>query len=120
MSRKQSAKARKSPSAVKSRQPQKSASQQVCQIDLLKRALAWIVGNRIFDDLPRHGKTSWLPAQLIVLAILWVWSDCSRLTTGYDEARQTALGMYESLKLCTYQGFLRALVTWTARLPPLL
>lgn len=120
MSRKQSAKARKSQSVVKSKQPRKSAAQPVCQSELLQRALAWIVNSRIFDDLPRHGNTSWLPTQLIVLAILWVWSDCSRLTTGYEEARQVARGMYESLKLCTYQGFIRALVTWTERLRPLL
>jgi len=93
---------------------------EVLQVDLLQRALAWIVGRQIFDDLPRHGNTKWLPTQLIVLAILWVWSDRSQLTARYQEARQSALRFYEELQLHTYQGFIGALVTWTERLRPLL
>lgn len=116
------AKARRSSSKVKGKRPSKSieAQAQVCNVDLLQRALRWIVGDGIFDHLPKHGNTSWLPTQLIVLAILWVWSDHSRLTAGYQEARQAALRFYSDLTLCSYHGFIGALVTWTERLRPLL
>lgn len=96
------------------------AKTQICNVDLLQRALAWIVDGGIFDHLPKHGNTSWLPTQLIVLAILWVWSDQSQLTKAYDEARQAALKFYEGLTLDSYQGFIRALVRWTEQLRPLL
>ena len=116
------AKARRSSSKVKVKRVSRpvKAQPQVCNVDLLQRALRWIVGEGIFDHLPKHGNTSWLPTQLIVLAILWVWSDHSRLTAGYQEARQAALRFYSDLTLCSYQGFIRALVTWTERLRPLL
>jgi hypothetical protein len=106
---------------AKSRSSRKSQpAAQLCNVDLLQRALTWIVGRGIFDHLPQHGNASWRPGQLIVLAILWVWSDHSQLTAGYLEARQAALRFHVDLTLYTYQGFIRALVTWTERLRPLL
>ena len=114
------AKGRKSSSKNKTKRRVVEPPTEVCNVDLLLRALKWIVGEGIFDHLPKHGNTSWRPTQLIVLAILWVWSDHSRLTAGYQEARQAALRFYSDLTLCSYQGFIRALVTWTERLRPLL
>lgn len=93
---------------------------EICNVDLLRRALAWIVGAGIFDQLPRHGNTTWLPTHLITLAILWVWSSQTGLTTSFDEARRAALTFYETLTLFSYQGFIRALVTWNEPLRPLL
>ena len=55
---------------------------QLQNIDLLKRALAWVVSPDIFENLPLHGNTSWLPVHLVTLAILWVWSDQANLTTA--------------------------------------
>lgn len=112
MVRKQRAKARRSSSA--------QGKAQICSVDLLQRALAWIVRGEIFDHLPKHGNTSWLPTQLIVLAILWVWSDQSQLTKAYEEGRQAALKFYAGLTLESYQGFIRALTSWTEQLRPLL
>lgn len=111
MVRKQRANARRSSAQVKV---------QIGNVDLLQRALAWIVRGEIFDHLPQHGNTSWLPTQLIVLAILWVWSDQSQLTKAYEEGRRAALKFYEGLALESYQGFIRALTTWTEHLRPLL
>jgi hypothetical protein len=112
MVRKQRAKARRSLSA--------QVKAQIYNVDLLQRALAWIVRGEIFDHLPQHGNTSWLPTQLIVLAILWVWSDQSQLTKAYEEGRRAALKFYEALTLASYQGFIRALTSWTEQLRPLL
>lgn len=85
---------------------------QLLNADLLKRAFAWIVRPDIFDDLSWHGNTSWSAWHLVMLAILWVWSDLASLTGAFDEARRTALSLSESLTLASYQGFIRALVTW--------
>ena len=38
--------------------------------DLLQRSLTWAVHERIFEKLERHGNTSWLASQLVMLAIL--------------------------------------------------
>ncbi len=112
MGRKQRAKARRFSSA--------QVKAQICNVDLLQRALTWIVRGEIFDHLPKHGNTSWQPTQLIVLAILWVWSDQSQLTKAYEEGRRAALKFYEALTLASYQGFIRALTSWTEQLRPLL
>ena len=88
--------------------------------DLLQRSLTWVVKEKIFEQLPRHGNTSWLASQLVVLAVLWVWSDQSTLTGAFVEAKQLSLTMFGQVALSSYQGFTAALVTWTARLLPLL
>ncbi len=89
-------------------------------IDLLKRALAWVVPPDIFDHLRLHGNTSWLPVHLVSLAILWVWSDQANLTTAFTNARQAVLIFGEASTLASYQGFIRALVTWNESLRQLL
>jgi Transposase DDE domain len=88
--------------------------------DLLKRSLTWVVNERIFEQLARHGNTSWLASQLVVLAVLWVWSDQSTLTGAFGEAKQVSLTMFGQVALNSYQGLTGALVTWTGRLLPLL
>lgn len=88
--------------------------------DLLQRSLTWVVNEKIFEQLARHGNTSWLVSQLVVLAVLWVWSDQSTLTGGFGEAKQLSLTMFGQVALNSYQGFTTALVTWTGRLLPLL
>ena len=88
--------------------------------DLLQRSLTWVVNERIFEQLARHGNTSWLASQLVVLAVLWVWSDQNTLTGAFGEAKQLSLTMFGQVALNSYQGLTGALVTWTGRLLPLL
>lgn len=97
-----------------------AAVREIVWAQLLQRSLSWIVNEKIFSRLPRHGNTKWLPSQLIVLAILWVWSDHRTLTGAFKEARQSSLTMFGQVALSSYQGFTAALVTWTERLRPLL
>ncbi|HYD83840.1 MAG TPA: transposase, partial [Opitutus sp.] len=83
--------------------------------------MTWIVNDgAIFDHLPRHGNISWAPSQLILSAILWVWSDQAQLTVAYHEAHQAVRGFFPRVALQSYQGFIRALVRWTEPLRPLL
>jgi hypothetical protein len=90
------------------------------QADLLRRALEWIVNERIFDELTLHGNTSWMTTQLVSLAVLWVWSDKGTLGGAFEEARQLSLTMFGQVAVTTYQGLTGALVTWTGQLLPLL
>jgi|GEM_PF-6157688 len=39
--------------------------------ELLRRAIHWIVDERIFAKLPKHGNTSWNFSRLVALAVLW-------------------------------------------------
>lgn len=86
----------------------------------LRAAVAWIVDAKIFAHLRLHGNTSWLAADLVLLAVVWVWSGASTLTGAFGEARQWSQQVLGRVAVGTFQGLLQALTTWTATLLPLL
>jgi len=88
--------------------------------DTLRAAVAWIVDAKIFADLKVHGNTGWLAVDLVMLAVLWVWSKDSSLTGAFAEAQRWSMQVLGRSAVNTYQGLLKALVTWTANLLPLL
>jgi hypothetical protein len=87
---------------------------------MLRQALTWIVDAGIFHDLKFHGNTKWQPVDLVVLAVMWAWSDSSTLTAAFAEAHRWALALFGRVAVESYQGLTGALVTWTAQLLPLL
>lgn len=86
----------------------------------LQRSLAWIVNDGIFSHLTMHGNTTWKPGRLVVLAVLWVWSDKATLTAAFQHAGHLALSMFGTVALRSYHGLSNALVTWTPTLLPLI
>lgn len=92
----------------------------VTQSDLLRRSIDWVLNDKMFADLPRHGNTKWTPKFLVALAVLSAWSDGRRLTDAFDKAKQLSQSLFGQLAIQTFQGLMRALVTWTAQLLPLL
>lgn len=88
--------------------------------DLLHRALAWAVDDRVFAGLARHGNTAWAAGHLITLAVLWVWSDHSTLTGAFRQARDLSVALLGAAAVRSYQGLTNALSRWTDRLLPLL
>jgi hypothetical protein len=86
----------------------------------IQRALAWIINENIFASMTLHGNTTWVTSQLVVLAVLWVWSDKSTLTGAFQHAKHLALSMLGTVALTSYQGLSNALVTWTPTLLPLI
>jgi hypothetical protein len=86
----------------------------------LERALAWIVNESIFSSMTLHGNTTWSTGQLVVLAVLWVWSDNGTLTGAFRHAKQLAMSMLGKVALGSYQGLSNALVRWTPTLLPLI
>jgi hypothetical protein len=86
----------------------------------LHAAIAWAMHGRIFDHLHKHGNTSWMTADLVLLAIVWVWSGNTRLTGAFEEAHCWSLRVLGRAAVGTYQGLMKALVTWTGALLPLI
>lgn len=88
--------------------------------ETLQAALSWIVNEGIFVSLTMHGNTSWLPVDLVVLAIVWVWSEKPRLTDAFNDAHHWSEKVLGRVAVSTYQGLLKALVTWTEIMLPLI
>ena len=86
--------------------------------ELLKKSLSWIVNDHMFADITLHGNVKWRPAQLVILAVLWVWSDKNTLTKSFGHAKRLAVSMFGEVAVTTYQGLTGALKTWSAALLP--
>ncbi|HEY7616726.1 MAG TPA: transposase [Terriglobales bacterium] len=84
----------------------------------VREALRWLLHPGIFEGFIFHGNTSWAPVELVVLALLWIWSDRPKLTDAFDEARTQSVQLLGKAALTTYQGLAGALETWTPRLMP--
>jgi hypothetical protein len=110
---------------AKRKDSQKKASQkgkpkQAVNGETLRTAVNWAVDEKIFTDLRFHGNTSWLALDLIVLTIVWVWSDSPQLTNAFTEAHHWSMQVLGVAAVDSYQGLIRALVSWTSTLLPLL
>lgn len=88
--------------------------------ETLRTAVAWAVNQQIFAKLKVHGNTGWQIADLILLAVVWVWSNDTTLTGAFGEAQRWSLDVLGRAAVGTYQGFIKALVTWTSSWLPLL
>lgn len=88
--------------------------------ETLLAAVRWVVDARIFDELKFHGNTSWKPVDLIILTVVWAWSESRTLSGAFDEAHRWSLAVLSRAAVSTYQGLMGALVGSTSRLlPPL-
>ena len=46
--------------------------------ETLLAAVRWIVDAGIFDELKFHGNTGWKPVDLVLLTVVWAWSEAAR------------------------------------------
>lgn len=88
--------------------------------ETLRSAVTWVVNEKSFENLQFHGNTKWLVCDLIILAVLWVWSDHATLTGAFAEAHAWSLKMLGRAAVSSYQGLMGALVSVTSTLMPLL
>lgn len=86
--------------------------------EVLRRAVDWAIDAKIFANWKPHGNTSWLPLDLILLAVVWAWSPHSTLTGAFLEAHAWSFGVLGRVAVGTYQGFIKSLVSATAELLP--
>ena len=88
--------------------------------ETLRSAVTWVVNGQCFQNLNFHGNTKWLVCDLIILAVLWVWSDHTTLTGAFVEAHGWSMKMLGRAAVGTYQGLTGVLVSATGTLLPLL
>lgn len=88
--------------------------------EMLRSAVSWVVDAGIFDHLKKHGNTNWIVSDLILLAVVWVWCDKVTLTGAFAEAHHWSMKVIGKAAVKSYQGLLKALVTWTETLLPLM
>ena len=107
---------------MEKRKDSRSSAKKSYQIngDSLRAAVGWAVDSAIFGDLKFHGNTGWLVGDLVLLAVMWVWSDSPTLTGAFAEAHGWSTRVLQGAAVSTYQGFMGALATWTGHLMPIL
>lgn len=88
--------------------------------ELLRDAVAWAIKDHVFAHLQFHGNTSWRVVDLILLTIVWVWSGDVTMTGAFLEAHRWSFRVLGHAAVATFQGLLKALVTWTPQVLPLL
>src|ERR1051325_6693440 len=57
----------------------------------LRDAVGWAVDQQIFAQLKLHGNTGWNIVDLILLTVVWVWSNDATLTGAFAEAHRWSL-----------------------------
>src|SRR5271170_4525741 len=80
----------------------------------------FLLDGSIFSTFRFHGNSKWTPVGLVWMALCWAWCDARNVTDAFTEACTVCQKMFDTPPLCTYQGFMGALVTWTPRFMPLL
>jgi hypothetical protein len=88
--------------------------------ETLRDAVVWAIDKKIFSNLSFHGNTKWQLIDLIVLAIVWVWSDNTCLTGAFLEAHQWSMRVLDRAAVSTFHGLLKALARWTAIVLPII
>ena len=73
----------------KRKDSRKSAGKKAVNGETLRNAVTWAVDTKIFAYLKFHGNTKWQVLDLIVLAVVWVWSSSPQLTGAFGSFSQT-------------------------------
>ena len=98
----------------------KKVVREAVHLDFLRKAMEWAIDAGIFQDMKTHGNTSWIAKDLVMLAVLWVWSEKSQLTAAFTEATVWSQRLIGRVAVGSYQALTNALVTYGGRLVPLL
>jgi hypothetical protein len=88
--------------------------------DDLRRALDWIVSDKMFANLHLHGNVGWTPPALVRLAILWVWSPESSLVAAANDAIACVTRIFGDSAVASYQSLTNALYRYSSQLLPVL
>jgi hypothetical protein len=87
-------------------------------LDFLRKAMEWCVDESIFQNLKTHGNISWIAKDLVMLAVLWVWSEKSQLTAAFEEAVVWSKRLFGGVAVGSYQALTNALVRYGGQLVP--
>jgi hypothetical protein len=86
----------------------------------LIEALRWAVYDQLFACVALPRNTAWLPAHLVLLTLVWVFSDDKTLTGAFLQAHRWSVEVLGSAAVDSFQGLLKALLAHTPVLLPLL
>lgn len=98
----------------------KRSGKESVHLDFLRKAMEWVVDQSIFQNLKTHGNISWIAKDLVMLAVLWVWSEKSQLTAAFEEAAVWSKRLFGGIAVGSYQSLTNALVRYGGQLVPLL
>ena len=88
--------------------------------DDLRRALDWIVNDKMFSNLHLHGNIDWTGAALVRLAVFWVWSSESSLVAAADDAIACVTRVFGESAVASYQALTNALQRYSNQILPIL
>ncbi len=84
----------------------------------IKRAIDWCLDD-MFADVKLHGNIIWTPRLLIALMILTAWGVEPRIVDSFAEASKLSMNFFSSIAIATYQGMMRAFVSYADQLLPI-
>ena len=88
--------------------------------DDLRRALNWIVTDKMFAGLKLHGNANWTVIVLVRVAVFWMWSAKSSLVEAADEGIGCVKRIYGEIALESYQTLVSALKRYSNQILPIL
>jgi len=88
--------------------------------DDLRRAVSWIVNDKMFANLRLHGNAGWTGAPLVRLAVFWVWSSESSLVAAASDAIACVTRVFGNSAVASYQSLTNALYRYSSQLLPVL
>jgi len=109
---------------MRSRKNEKQSTQNSSNVrtngDDLRRALDWIVNDKIFAGVTLHGNVKWTAASLVRVAVFWMWSAKSSLVEAADEGMGCVKRIYGETVVKSYQTLVNALKRYSHQLLPIL
>ena len=88
--------------------------------DDLRRAVAWIVNDKMFAGMSLHGNVKWTAAALVRLAVFWMWNPNSSLVEAANDAIACVERVFGDQALRSYQTLVNALKRYSDQLLPVL
>jgi len=85
----------------------------------LRQAVDWLFHDQMSATFKQHGNTTWSFSTLVTMALLWAWGADEGLQQRFQSGLAILPNLYRRRQWgTTYQGFIKILKTWTARLLP--
>jgi len=88
--------------------------------DDLRRALNWVLNDKMFAKVKLHGNISWVPAALVRLAVFWMWSSQSTLVEAANDAIGCVSRIFGETALKSYQSLVNGLKRYSDQLSSIL
>jgi len=84
----------------------------------LYKVFQWLTPTRCFDGIQFRRDCGWTPRMLVFAALLWSWSDFSKLGQRFQQALKIIRGLLKKQHVpeVSYQAFMKLLHRWTDRL----